>query len=72
MVAEWVSRATGGGEAKDREKKREREREGKREREGEEKKPNSSFFTLGLIQFHPQKYHLMPYILFQWGFYGPP
>lgn len=38
--------------------------------DGEGKKGQTFRFTEGLIQFHPERNHLMVYILFffQWGF----
>lgn len=57
----------GVGESSKGERERDWERKGERERV---KKGQIFRFTLGLIQFHPQRNHLMPYILFQWGFYG--
>lgn len=42
--------------------------------DGEGKKGQTFRFTEGLIQFHPQRNHLMVYILFFFngGFYGGP
>lgn len=55
MVVGWMSQARGS----------ERQKERKRLNKGQ-----TLLFTLGLIQFHPQRNHLMPYILFKQGFHG--